>query len=224
MPRFPFSSYLRRHRRRRRLRGFRIFRDAERSANSIDLFADFPRRSPSPSRSLYLPMATHSTCPLPIRWQLVDTSRFIFRCPRPGLSFLLELLTHEVQTFFLRLVSRVEEVTLRCNDGRCSYANLGSLRWIDSMFSLTQVIHLSCLRRPRAIDPQRASSGLPWRTISSIYRFSIGSLSRDPFCYIYYPLALFILFVLDRMLTSLLPPLSLPPFCRTCPFTVLRFY
>lgn len=71
---------------------------------------------------------------------------------------------------------------------------------------------------------QRASSGLPWRTISSIYRFSIGSLSRDPFCYIYYPLALFILFVLDRMLTSLFSPLSLSPFCRTCPFAVLRFY
>lgn len=43
--------------------------------------------------------------------------------------------------------------TLRSNDGRLQLCELGSLRWIDSMFSLTQVIHLSCLRRPRAIDP-----------------------------------------------------------------------
>lgn len=138
-------------------------RGAKRSANSIDLLADFPGDLPTPetvarvpslarARPLYLPMATHSTCPLPIRWQLVDTSRFMVRSPvavslrrssysglssgRPKykLSSAVSYLATKKRNFTTTTVQR-RKVQLR---------ELGSLRWIDSMFSLTQVIHLSC--------------------------------------------------------------------------------
>lgn len=68
---------------------------------------------------------------------------------------------------------------------------LGSLRWIDSMFSLTQVIHLSCLRRPRAIDRDECVELPAFRANNtrdlSLFDRQPNLLPRaDPSCYIDY--------------------------------------
>jgi len=77
------------------------------------------------SDALYVPVADPLTARRYISFHdLVPLTRFL---PLFGLFAL------EVQTFFLRFVSRDEKEILRCNDGRCcSYANLsrfdGSIR------------------------------------------------------------------------------------------------
>lgn len=116
MPRFPFSSYLFRRRRRRRLTGrySRYSLGAERSAKSIDPLADFledhPRRkrsllpsalalSPDGDDALYAPVAD----PQPAARRYVETSFHIsvFRGSPffvPFLSFVRGLVSLEVQT------------------------------------------------------------------------------------------------------------------------------
>jgi len=164
-------------------------RGAERSANSIDLLADFPEYLPRrkwsllPSRSLYIPIATRSTCPLPtIRWQLVDTSRFMIRSSHPVSSFVRALRARSTNFLPPLRISRKKFYGATTEDAVMR-------TWVASMDRFD--VHVDAGNSPllpstaTRYRSRYASSGLPSR-ISSIYRFSIASLSRDPFCYIYY--------------------------------------
>lgn len=133
MPRFPFSSYLRRHRRRRRLRGFRIFETRNVPRIQSTCVRRFSAKIPftgngaltlaltlSPNGdALYMAVAD------PLAARRYISFHFSLLSPGALLLFIRTLDARSTNTFFLHLVSRVEEVTLRCNDGRCSYANLG---------------------------------------------------------------------------------------------------
>lgn len=146
-----------------------IFREISPAGNRRSYY---PRALPlSPNGdALYVPVADPLAARRYISFHVSPPSRSL-------LSF-AGLFALEEQTFLLRLVFRDGAEISRCNDGRCSYANLSSLRWIDSMFSLTQVIHLSCFRRPRAIDPdvRRWRVGLPSRT----NKLDLSFLDRQP--------------------------------------------
>lgn len=110
--------------------------------------------------SLYLPTATHSVCLLSIHWWLVDVSRFMIRSPSPSSMRFLSVSHAPHETSFtvstspslsLSLLVPREERNFTTTMARGNMRELCSLRWIDSMFLLAQVIHLSC-PRPGAID------------------------------------------------------------------------
>lgn len=115
-----------------------------------------------PAPSLYFPPATHSMCLLSIRWWLVDVSRFMIRSltvvdaflgpfharytkpPSSSVSVsLVFTVSGEERNFMTTMTTMVAKDDMR---------KLGSLRWIDSMFLWTQVIHLSCLRPCAIVD------------------------------------------------------------------------
>ena len=133
MPRFPFSSYLR-FRRFRRLSGFRIFERLAsvslpriqstyspifRKISSAGNDRSYPLAfvlSPN-GDALYVPVADSLATRRYISFHDLLPSHDVFLCT--------DFFADEIQTFFHRLVSYDEEETLRCNDGRCNYANLG---------------------------------------------------------------------------------------------------
>lgn len=84
------------------------------------------------------------------------------------------------------------------------------------MFSLTQVIHLSCLRRPRAIDPRRTSvsSGLAFAS----NKLDLSFFDREPLARSFQshllPLALLSFSFSTWALIFPFSSLSLPSFCR----------
>lgn len=150
MPRFPFSRYLLRYH-RRRLRGFRIFEARSVPRNQSTYSPIFRRISPAGN--------DRSSCP---------RARFIFRWRRT-----LRVRCRSVGNSSIHLVSYFAPLSMppfvRAFPGppstnflspprisrrgrnfatvqrrKVQLCELGSLRWIDSMFSLTQVIHLCC--------------------------------------------------------------------------------
>lgn len=243
MPRFPFSSYL--FRCRRCLIGFRIFEARSVPRNQSTRSPIFWKITPAGNGRSY-PHDAHFISQwrrtLRARCRSVGSSSIrLVSCFGPSVSlpsfpsfreFRSEtsLARSRYKLNFLpppRISRREENFTVQRR--KVQLCELGSLRWIDSMFSLTQVIHLSCLRRPRAIDPdvRRYRVDRLRVEISSIYRFSIGSLVARSFLPRLLPFALLSFSSPAARFSSLsifLSLLFLPFFLSICPFAVLRFY
>lgn len=122
-------------------------------AKSIDLLADFPESLPRRKQSRSYPRALALSSDGDALYVSVADPL----ATRRHISLHISLPSSSTNFLPARRGRNFATVQL---------CELGSLRWIDSMFSLTQVIHLSCLRRPRAIDPD-ACVDIEWTAFAN---------------------------------------------------------
>lgn len=211
-------------------RGFRIFEARSGSANSIDLPVDFPEDLPRrkwsllPSRSLYPPMATHSTCPLPIRWQVVDTSRFMFRSPHRSLfrSGAFHAWGNKLSSFAWYLATR-KKLYGATTEGAVMRTWVASMDRFDVLVDAGNSPLLPSTATRYRSRRASVSSGLPPWTNKRFIVFRSGASRAISFPLHLLSFALSSLSFSDRALTSLFSPFF-SFFLPTYPFALLRFY
>lgn len=207
MPRFPFSSYLRF--RRRRLSGFRIFETRSVSLPRIQstyspIFRKISSAGNGRSYPLAFPLSPNGDALyVPVADPLAARRYISFHDLLP--SHKSSFVRTSSRTKY-KLSSTVSYLTTKKKLYDATTEDAVMRTWVASMDRFDVLVDAGnspLLPSTATRYRSRQSSGLPLRTISSIYRFSIRRASRDPFCYIYYRTVIFFVFV--RAPTSLFP-------------------